>query len=90
MGFNFFNWLREGVRQAVLMGVTDAVENLGTPHEDDQVSHRLLEMLQQGGPATAPKRLADHTSTGAGNANQAKRKKLGRTLEEIQASTKPA
>lgn len=84
MGFNFFAWLREGVRQAVLMGVTDAVENLGTPHEDDQVSHRLLEMLQQGGPATAPKRLAD---SGTGGNSQSKRKKLGRTLEEIQAST---
>lgn len=87
MGFNFFNWLREGVRQAVLMGVTDAVENLGTPHEDDQVSHRLLEMLQQGGPAGTPKRLADPA---AGVSNPAKRKKLGRTLEEIQASTKAA
>lgn len=86
MGFNFFAWLREGVRQAVLLGVTDAVQNLGKPREDDQVSHRLLEMLQQGGPAE-PQRLT--SSPGSNNAGQ-KRKKLGRTLEEIQASTAKA
>ncbi|NLX97515.1 MAG: hypothetical protein GXY83_15210 [Rhodopirellula sp.] len=88
MGFNFFAWLREGVRQAVLLGVSDAVQNIGTPREDDQVGHRLMEMLQQGGPATAPHKLAQNSgSPGAGQ----KRRKLGRTLEEIQASNgKPA
>ncbi len=89
MGFNFFSWVREGVRQAVLMGVSDAVENIGTPREDDQVSHRLLEMLQQGGPSTTPKRLADNATTATGGGSS-KRKKLGRTLEEIQASTSKA
>jgi hypothetical protein len=87
MGFNFFAWLREGVRQAVLLGVTDAVENLGTPSEDDQVSHRLLEMLQQGGPSNAPRQLTNNANSGN---NGSKRKKLGRTLEEIQASTSKA
>ncbi|NUQ61686.1 MAG: hypothetical protein HUU20_04305 [Pirellulales bacterium] len=87
MGFNFFGWLREGVRQAVLLGVSDAVQNIGTPRDDDQVSHRLLEMLQQGGPATAPRLTSPTGSTNQGP----KRKKLGRTLEEIQASNaKPA
>lgn len=92
MGFNFFAWLREGVRQAVLLGVTDAVQNLGKPRDDDQVSHRLLEMLQQGGPATEPHRLTSSSGSanpGSNNSGQ-KRKKLGRTLEEIQASTAKA
>ncbi len=88
MGFNFFVWLRDGVRQAVLLGVSDAVQCIGTPREDDPVSHRLLEMLQHSETATASQRLS-HTP-GSGNQGQ-KRKKLGRTLEEIQASTaKPA
>jgi hypothetical protein len=90
MGFNFFAWLREGVRQAVLLGVTDAVENLGTPREDDQVSHRLREMLQTG-PAMGHQRLPGSSvgSSSPTNPGQ-KRKKLGRTLEEIQASTAKA
>ncbi|MEZ6074929.1 MAG: hypothetical protein R3C56_04395 [Pirellulaceae bacterium] len=28
---NFFGWIRDGVRQSVLLGVSDAVEQLGTP-----------------------------------------------------------
>ena len=27
---NFFQWIREGVKQSVLLGVTDAVDQLGT------------------------------------------------------------
>lgn len=28
---NFFGWIRDGVRQSVLLGVSNAVEQLGTP-----------------------------------------------------------
>lgn len=77
MSFNFFTWLREGVRQSVLLGVSDAVQVLGAPRENDDVQQRLMAFLQQS-PVPAPK-LAPP------------RKKLGRTLEEIQAATgKPA
>jgi hypothetical protein len=81
--FNFFTWIREGVRQSVLMGVSDAVHHLGTPHEGDEVHQRLTSFLQdQGSGATSP-RLTDGSS--------ASRKKLGRTLQEIHAATeKPA
>ncbi len=87
MGFNFFAWLRDGVRQAVLLGVTDAVQNLGTPREDDEINHRLLEMLQQGN-SSAP---SPQVTGGSGSRNSGqKRKKLGRTLGEIQANTAKA
>jgi len=78
--FNFFGWLREGVRQSVLMGVSDAVEHLGTPREGDDVQQRLTAFLQAPGASSAP-RIADHS-----------RRKLGRTLQEIHADTaaKPA
>jgi hypothetical protein len=81
---NFFNWIRDGVRQAVLLGVTDAVSDIGTPRENDDISHRLLESLRNGGPA-----IAHDVETSNPN-RPPQRKKLGRSLEQIQASTAKA
>jgi hypothetical protein len=80
---NFFTWIRDGVRQAVLLGVTDAVSDIGTPREDDDISHRLLETIRSGGPA-----LANESETASTRAPQ--RKKLGRSLEQIQAGAAKA
>lgn len=68
---NFFSWVRDGVRRAVLLGVSDAVGDLGTPPEGEDISRRLLEALRGGPPAIASDRNP--------------RKKLGRSLEQIQA-----
>jgi hypothetical protein len=78
---NLFNWIREGVRQAVLLGVSEAVETIGASPNGEDMSHRLLEVIRNGGPqveggsAGAPPVLAA----------QARRKKLGRSLSDIQA-----
>jgi hypothetical protein len=72
---NFFSWIRDGVRQAVLMGVSDAVGDIGTPVEGDDISQRLLQTLRSGQPALAEARSQEPTS----------RKKLGRSLGQIQA-----
>ena len=77
VNFNFFTWIREGVKQSVLMGVSDAVDHLGTPREGDEVRQRLTSFLQDQGPATADPRLTDASP----------RKKLGRTLQEIHAGS---
>ena len=80
---NFFTWIRDGVRQAVLLGVTDAVADIGTPREDDDISHRLLERLRSDGPAL--------THNAESNPNRPpQRKKLGRSLEQIQAGAAKA
>jgi hypothetical protein len=80
MALNFFQWIREGVRHSVLAGVGDAVQELGTPHEGDDMQDRLMGFLKDGGwPSPAP-RLTSEPS----------RKKLGRTLQQIQASVNPA
>jgi hypothetical protein len=73
---NFFSWVRDGVRQAVLMGVSDAVGDIGTPPEGDDISQRLLQALRSGQPVIAEARSPDRTA----------RKKLGRSLEQIQAA----
>jgi hypothetical protein len=75
-GFNFFSWIREGVKQSVLLGVSDAVEHMGTPHEGDEVTQKLTAFLQD--DHTTQPRLTTTATSG--------RKKLGRTLEEIQAT----
>jgi hypothetical protein len=80
---NFFTWIRDGVRQAVLLGVTDAVGDLGTPTEGDDISHRLLETLRSGQAA-----LPNETDSNPHRSPQ--RKKLGRSLEQIQASAAKA
>ncbi|RMF89915.1 MAG: hypothetical protein D6741_17355 [Planctomycetota bacterium] len=73
---NFFAWIREGVRQAVLLGVADAVDNLGTPPEAGDYKQHIAEAIQSSPQAIASRRL---TKTGS------RRKKLGRSLEQIQA-----
>ena len=35
MNVNFFDWLRQGVKQSVLLGVSDAIETMGTPTENE-------------------------------------------------------
>jgi hypothetical protein len=75
---NFFSWLRDGVRQAVLLGVTDAVGDIGTPVEGDDFSQRLLQTLRTGQPT-----LIESRPSGG-----SQRRKLGRSLEQIQAQTK--
>ncbi|MBQ6107018.1 MAG: hypothetical protein Q4A17_11580 [Thermoguttaceae bacterium] len=39
---NFFDWIRQGVKRSVLEGVADAVDQLGTPAEQDQIREQLL------------------------------------------------
>lgn len=75
---NFFTWVRDGVRQAVLLGVSDAVGDIGTPHEGDDISQRLLQAMRSGQPIITESRSTDRTA----------RKKLGRSLEQIQATAK--
>ncbi len=75
---NFFSWIRDGVRHAVLLGVSDAVGDLGTPTEGDDISQRLLQTLRTGQPSLVDGRSPDRPG----------RKKLGRSLEQIQAGAK--
>ncbi len=71
MNVNFFEWLRDGVRQSVLLGVSDAIEQIGTPADSDDL-HPNVAALLQGEPAKAKK------TRGGGS-----RKRLGKSLKEM-------
>ena len=77
---NFFNWIREGVRQAVLYGVHDAVGELGPPPSGHDMNERILHLLRTSPEAEVPR--LDGPSAAVGT----KRKRLGRTLGDIQAT----
>jgi hypothetical protein len=79
---NFFNWIREGVRQAVLYGVHDAVGDLGPSPGGHDMNERILHLLRTSPEGESPRLEA----TASGTPAAAKRKRLGRTLGDIQAT----
>jgi hypothetical protein len=79
---NFFNWIRDGVRSAVLLGVSDAVNDIGTPAQGEDIGRRLLEQARN-----SPAALTDETVT---SPERQPRKKLGRSLEQIQTASAKA
>lgn len=80
--FNLFTWIREGVRQSVLLGVTDAIENIGTPVGAEDVTPHLKAMLQ-------PRDLAGLPGPKSSDAPP-QRKRLGRSLKDLDLPGKPA
>ncbi len=80
MNFNFFDWVRDGVKRSVLMGVSDAVEQMGMPTDEESSKDKILSFLQSDEPqkvsqSPVRKRLP-------GNAGGSPRK-LGRSIAEI-------
>ncbi len=76
MDFNFFEWIREGVKRSVLMGVSDAVEQMGAPHEPEVARDKIMAFLQSDAPAeTTTKRRVSSSASG--------QRKLGRSISEI-------
>ncbi|WP_153559108.1 hypothetical protein [Roseimaritima sediminicola] len=77
MNVNFFNWLRDGVRQSVLLGVSDAIDTLGTPADEDQLHPGVAALLRDGEQSskTGTKRVTSSTRG---------RKRLGKSLKEIE------
>jgi hypothetical protein len=73
MSFNLFDWIREGVKRSVIEGVHEALEVIGSPADDDGRGHLAKLLATPGG-------------TPAGGMDSAKRKRLGRSLRDVEAS----
>jgi hypothetical protein len=74
-----FEWIREGVRRAVLLGFSDAVEQLGAPARDDQLHPQLAAVLHQPAAKAVEARATLALAPSAGG-----RKRLGKSLEAAQ------
>lgn len=75
MNFNFFDWLRSGVKESVLLGVSDAVHTMGMPPEESS-KDKILGFLKNDTEHEAPVRRINGSSS---------TKKLGRSLTDIAA-----
>ena len=70
MKMNFFDWIREGVRQSVLLGLSDAASEVASPKEAEDLNQHFLASVQQGRVSEGPKN------------GRGKRKALGRSLRQ--------
>lgn len=73
----FFEWVREGVRQAVVLGLADAIEDVGTRSRDDDLGATLATSLRDKLTTARPTSVVESATTASG------RKRLGRSLEGI-------
>jgi hypothetical protein len=72
MQLNVFAWIREGVKRSVLLGVSDAVEAIGAPEDDDgALKQRLSQLL-----------LPEAIRVSSTPALLGKRKRLGKSLRD--------
>jgi hypothetical protein len=74
MNMNVFAWIREGVRQSVLAGVSDAIEQMGTPADGEDLRPRLTEMLRR-----------TSTTVDGTTSNESRPRRLGRSLKDFEA-----
>jgi hypothetical protein len=75
---SFFQWVREGVRQAVVLGFADAVEDVGNRGRDEDFGASLAQTLRDRLAVSSDQKVIDSPAKGKG------RRRLGRTLETMQ------
>ena len=77
-----FGWIREGVRRAVLLGFSDAVEQIGAADDKDALHPQLQSLLRE-----APQRLSSEPRPAEPAITRNERKRLGRSLGQLQSTS---
>lgn len=77
---SFFQWLREGVRQAVVLGLADAVEDVGTRSAADDLGPALAQSLRERLAVTREPAVIESAAAAPA------RRRLGRSLESLKAA----
>lgn len=78
---SFFDWLREGVRQAVVLGLADAVEDVGTRTRGEDLGPALAQSLRERLAVQHDSKTPDVLET-TGTATTGRRR-LGRSLDGL-------
>ena len=87
---SFFHWVREGVRQAVVLGLADAIDDVGTRSRDEDLGATLAQTLRDRLAVTrqptvleAPSATATATATLPTSSATGSRRRLGRSIEGL-------
>ena len=80
MNFNFFDWVRDGVRRSVLLGVSEAVETMGMPPDEETARNKILHFLQKEEVCLDSPMPRKISNSGAQTGTP---RKLGRTIADI-------
>ncbi|MFN5756088.1 MAG: hypothetical protein ACK54F_11655 [Planctomycetia bacterium] len=80
---SFFDWLREGVRQAVVLGLADAVEDVGTRTRGEDLGPALAQSLRERLAVQHESKATDVLETTATATATTGRRRLGRSLDGL-------
>jgi len=84
---SFFQWVREGVRQAVVLGLADAIDDVGTRSRDEDLGATLAQTLRDRLAVTREPTVLEAPPAGvAAAAGTATRRRLGRSIEGLRKS----
>ncbi len=79
---SFFQWVREGVRQAVVLGLADAVEDVGTRMREEDLGPALAKTLRER-LAVAPADAGGQTVLESAAVEPTQRRRLGRSIDGL-------
>lgn len=85
-GINFFGWIRDGVKQSVLLGVSDAIETIGTPADTSAMHPHVAALMKNQKTEALP---APSLPLSQGTAGNKTKRRLGRSLRDIDPPTNP-
>jgi hypothetical protein len=84
---SFFHWVREGVRQAVVLGLADAIDDVGTRSRDEDLGATLAQTLRDRLAVSRQPTVLDApaapSATAAVAAPAPGRRRLGRSIEGL-------
>lgn len=82
-----FGWIRESVRRSVLLGFSDAVEQIGGTSDGEDLHPQLAAVLRDAAPRAIG--LGSEDALAPRQTPQPK-KRLGRSLEQLRNTPRPA
>jgi len=87
---SFFQWVREGVRQAVVLGLADAIDDVGTRSRDEDLGATLAQTLRDRLATTRQPTVLDAPAASSASAtatlaapSSTSRRRLGRSIEGL-------
>ena len=81
-----FDWIRDGVRRSILLGVSDAFEQIGCPEDRNELHPQLTLALREAAPRMLESSAATVASTSTRGMSKPERRRLGRSLDQIRST----